>query len=287
MSSVNYQQLALALHLCLLGLAMAAQKTADIPSDVYCKTVHCGVRNIGCHSSKNMNMSTTCAPDAKMVNLFLHKAHLLHLFNSFRNKVALGYTSSLYPAGRMARMAWSRELENFAIIYMKKCRLYPRPCMSSPEFTTIGSIYDGLTYTGSVKLHKVPEITEELLAGWFEDARFVTRAMMMSLTNEFPKPSVRQAVLLMADRNTHVGCSGMRFSTGISHQFNLVCAFATDNMLNRPIYRPWAEAGALCKVRDRTYKNLCAVGEVYNNKHVYRPGELLPAESDRISGVDA
>lgn len=152
-------------------------------------------------------MSTTCAPDAKMVNLFLHKAHLLHLFNSFRNKVALGYTSSLYPAGRMARMAWSRELENFAIIYMKKCRLYPRPCMSSPEFTTIGSIYDGLTYTGSVKLHKVPEITEELLAGWFEDARFVTRAMMMSLTNEFPKPSVsvNQSELIFLIEHTLAG----------------------------------------------------------------------------------
>lgn len=137
-----------------------------------------------------MNMSVTCATDAKMVNLFLHKAHLLHQFNSFRNKVALGYTRSLYPAGRMARMAWSRELESFAIIYMKKCSFHMRPCMSSPNFTTIGSIFDGLTYTGSAKLPKVPEITEELLAGWFEDAHFVTRAMMMSLTNEFPKPSV-------------------------------------------------------------------------------------------------
>lgn len=135
-------------------------------------------------------MSLICAPDAKMINMYTYKALLLHHFNTFRNKVALGYTRTLHPAGRMARMTWSKELENFAIIFIKKCTFYSHPCMSSLEFTTIGCIYDGLTYTGNVHLHKVPEITEELLNGWFEDAHYVTRHMSMSLTVDFPQPLV-------------------------------------------------------------------------------------------------
>ncbi|XP_001993639.2 allergen Tab y 5.0101 [Drosophila grimshawi] len=229
-------------------------------------------------------MSSSCMPGAKMISLAPHKTHLLHLINKFRNKAAAGYTRTLFPAGRMARMVWSAELENFAQMYIKKCASDLRPCMASSQFTVIGSIYDGLSYTGKPNLHKVTEITDELLNGWFEDARFVTRQLLLHLTTDFRRPTVRLSVLLMADRNTHVGCSAMRFASGFVNNFHMACAFATDNMRNKPIYKIHAVPGRLCKKRDDTYRNLCAIGEKYNNRHKYQVGEVLPTSVEVLAG---
>ncbi|XP_030558922.1 allergen Tab y 5.0101-like [Drosophila novamexicana] len=280
--SLNNQLFALLLISLFFPYGSLVSKPAELGA--YCKTSRCGLKNLACRNSRNL--SITCAPGSKVVSLSPYREHLLHQFNSFRNKVAAGYTRTLFPAGRMARMAWSTELENFAKMYIKKCVFNPRPCMASVQFTAIGSIYDGLSYSGSQKSHKIPEITEELLNGWFEDARFVTRELSLRLRNEFTRPTVRQAVLLMADRNTHVGCSALRLSNGMVNQFFIACTFATDNILNKPIYKVRATAGSLCKQRDSTYKNLCALGEVYNNQREYKPGELLPSSSELFSEVE-
>ncbi|XP_064553171.1 tabinhibitin 7-like [Drosophila montana] len=282
MSLINNQFFALLLISIFFPFGSLASKHAELGA--YCKTARCGIKNVACRNSRNM--SVACTPGSKVVSLSPYRELLLHQFNSFRNKVAAGYTRTLFPAGRMARMAWSNELEDFAKMYIKKCVYSPRPCMASVQFAAIGSIYDGLSYSGSQKSHKVPEITEELLNGWFEDARFVTRELSLRLKHDFSRPTVRQAVLLMADRNTHVGCSAMRLSNGMVNQFFITCTFATDNLLNKPIYKVRATAGSLCKQRDSTYNNLCALGEVYNNDREYKPGELLPSSSEIFSEIE-
>ncbi|XP_034487176.1 allergen Tab y 5.0101-like [Drosophila innubila] len=212
-----------------------------------------------------------------------HKEHILSLLNNYRNRVALGYTRTLFPAARMARMAWSKELENFAIMYITKCAPETRPCMSSPQFTNIGSVLDGLSFTGVYKPSIVPGLTEELLKGWFEDTRFVTRNMLLHLTPDFKRKSVSRTVLLMTDRNSHVGCSGLTFVSDSVKHFRLVCTFATDNMNDLPIYKGSTNPGSQCHRRDTIYKNLCAPGESYNNSHEYVEGELLQLSDDIFS----
>lgn len=79
----------------------------------------------------------------------------------------------------------------------------------------------------------------------------------------------------MTDRNTHMGCSAVAYTDNSYNHFMMACAFATDNMNNYPVYKPSAKAGSECVKRDRVYNNLCAIGEKYNNNHVYHEGELI------------
>lgn len=79
----------------------------------------------------------------------------------------------------------------------------------------------------------------------------------------------------MTDRNSHMGCSAMLYDENFLSHFMMACTFATDNMINHPVYKPSAKAGSACAKRDRVYKNLCAFGEIYNNNHTYREDELL------------
>ncbi|KAH8417571.1 hypothetical protein KR222_001958, partial [Zaprionus bogoriensis] len=215
--------------------------------------------------------SLTCAVNAKMINLYPNRLAMLHQLNVFRDKVATGYTRTLYPAARMARVVWSKELEYFAKLYITKCTPIPRPCMSSPMFTNIGSIYDGVTYSGK---RSIIGLVEGIMKSWFEDAHFVTREMSLSLTGRFERATVRQVVLLMTDRNTHMGCSAMTYANKYSKNLRIACTFATDNMVYQPIYKIASSPGNQCKKRDKVYKHLCSVGEKYNNSHRYSDGEL-------------
>lgn len=61
MSFANDRLLAVTLLLCLLGVGNAAHNATASQQEMYCKTEHCGVRNIGCHSSKVcMNIMRLC-----------------------------------------------------------------------------------------------------------------------------------------------------------------------------------------------------------------------------------
>ncbi|KAM8707372.1 hypothetical protein ACLKA7_011458 [Drosophila subpalustris] len=271
------------LLLLLLCFSPVSWAKKSIKRNVYCNLAHCGVHNLACRPIKNI--SSSCSPGSRVINMKPHEQHILNVINTYRNKVAFGYTRTLYPAARMARMAWSKELENFATMYIRKCALETRPCMSSPEFTNIGSVIDGLTIAGVYRPSMAPVLTEELMKGWFEDTRFVTRDMLMHLTSNFKRKSVRQTVLLMTDRNSHVGCSALTFVSGFLNHFRLACAFATDNMSDLPIYKVSSNPGKQCRRRDSTYMNLCALGENYNNNHQYVAGELLQIPEEDIFSI--
>ncbi|KAH8312177.1 hypothetical protein KR044_009723, partial [Drosophila immigrans] len=205
----------------------------------------------------------------QLIELAPHQHQILHMLNRYRNKVAEGYSRRLLPAARMARMDWSTELEQLAAIYVAQCETTIQPCMSSPRFTTIGSILDGVEFVGVYRASIVPMLLEETIKVWFEDTRFVTRSMVQQLTGSLKSRSLRQVLLLMTDRNSHVGCSGLFFKEMLTNYFRLFCTFATDLVTDLPVYNVSLPAGRQCRRLDTTYENLCALGEKYNHSEKY------------------
>ncbi|KAH8388352.1 hypothetical protein KR093_004741, partial [Drosophila rubida] len=220
-------------------------------------------------------LSADCLAGTKLIDVSPHREKILHLMNDYRNKVAGGYTKTMMPAARMARMDWSTELEFLASIYVAQCSSMLRPCMSSPQFTTVGSIYDGVTFLGKFRSSMVPMLLEETINGWFEPTRFVTNSMVSKINYNLQKRTMRQVVLLMTDRNNLMGCRGLYFEKYQAKNFRLVCTFATDLIVNVPIYNVSLPAGRHCARIDATYENLCALGEKYNNRQPYSEVRML------------
>lgn len=63
-----------------------------------------------------------------------------------------------------------------------------------------------------------------------------------------------------------MGCSAMRFTVKRFYNFVFACAFATDLLVRRPLYRMSGVGGAACKRRDPIFSALCDVGEDYGNE---------------------
>ncbi|XP_022209519.1 allergen Tab y 5.0101-like [Drosophila obscura] len=224
----------------------------------YCDLPYCGENNVVCLKS---NHSFQCNPMAKFVSLRHHKREILAALNRFRNKAATGLTRYLLPAGRMARMDWSEELEYFAKADLLTCIPLPRPCMTSPSIPNIGSIFDSEGYTGKEMQNQ--DVVLKIMSTWFKEGQYVTRAQSVYLEERQDSRSTYRAVLLITERNTAVGCAAMKYTEDRVHYFYLSCCFSTVGMKRTAIYQSALKAGTLCKRRDIQYKNLCAIGEQY------------------------
>ncbi|XP_030370349.1 allergen Tab y 5.0101-like [Scaptodrosophila lebanonensis] len=267
--------LALVLSRCLYCISL--QDFQNFKSHTYCVQPKCGLTNLACHNSGNF--SAHCKSGVRVVPLGKYKPTILNMINEFRNTSAHGYTRTLFPAARMVRMIWSEELMQFAVMDVIRCLPRPRPCMSSPHYRPIGSIFDQFNYPGSIDIHTNINIIRTLIERWIADASYVSKSLSMYLTPALPKPSVRRPILLMSDRNSHVGCAALRFTNEYYHHFHISCAFSTDTMLHKPIYKIGPSAGSSCRRLDRKYKNLCAPGERYPYVHKeWESGSILPED---------
>ncbi|XP_070073563.1 tabinhibitin 7-like isoform X1 [Drosophila takahashii] len=238
----------------------------QIDHKVYCSLPYCGNNNIVCQKA---NYSFLCRRSTRLVDLdSKQKDTLLHTVNEFRNRAAQGLTRTLHAAGKMARILWSSELEYFARMDVMSCMPTPRPCMTSPNFPNMGSIFDTDGYMGP-KLQSFGRMMN-MITKWTKEGRYVTRQQTVFLTDRRDQRSVFRPALLMADRNTHMGCAAVKFSYQRFNYLYMSCTFATVNILEAPIYRVAQKPGIFCKERDEYYKNLCATTEEYpeNKKYV-------------------
>ncbi|KAH8280981.1 hypothetical protein KR054_006360, partial [Drosophila jambulina] len=222
-----------------------------------------------------------CRPKAGLVALDSNqKDTIVTTVNKFRNRTAAGLTEKLQPAGRMARIEWSKELEHFAMMDVLSCEP-TRPCMTSPNFPNMGRIFDTFSYLG--KQHDSVELIIEMILRWFNEGAYVTPKQTVLLNDNIELSCVNQlfylnqnlifffifhrsvlrATLLMSERNTHMGCSAHKLKYHRFRYMFLSCTFATTNILGAPIYRSAKTPGQLCRKQDAVFKNLCAVGERY------------------------
>ncbi|KAH8247270.1 hypothetical protein KR038_001230 [Drosophila bunnanda] len=205
---------------------------------------------------------SSCRSRARLVSLSRdQKKTILSTVNEFRNSVATGLTQKLLPAGRMARMDWSKELEHFAMKDVMSCVPTPRPCMTSPNFPNMGSIFDTYSYLG--KKQDSVKLIIDMILKWTREGRFVTPKQTLFLANNSDLQSIYRVTLLMSERNTHMGCSTVKFKHRNVRYIYLSCTFATTNIWGVPVYRPAIAPGEMCQKKDEVFNNLCAVGEKY------------------------
>ncbi|KAH8347560.1 hypothetical protein KR059_012572, partial [Drosophila kikkawai] len=226
--------------------------------------------------------SSPCRPRARLVSLSDEQRNvILNTVNQFRNTAAAGLTHKLLPAGRMARIQWSPELEHFAMMDAMSCVSMTRPCMTSPNFPNMGSIFDMYSYLG--KRQNSLKIITEMISQWTSEGRYVTSKQTAFLSENSDLKCVNQdsnlnqnltlffiffrfilrVALLMSERNTHMGCSAVKLQHQRFRYLYLSCTFATMNILGLPIYRSAKSPAQMCLKRDVLFTNLCAAGEKY------------------------
>ncbi|EDW42028.1 GM25763 [Drosophila sechellia] len=138
-------------------------------------------------------------------------------------------------------------------------------CLNSPEFYYVGTNIGSNYYLGNLNDYEDLELMLRIIQDWTRYADYINIKMGLYMPTTLEKSGIPNALLLMADRNTHVGCSAMRFTVNSIHNFVFLCAFSTDLFVERPIYRMSMRPGTACNRLDQTYSALCAVGENYDN----------------------
>ncbi|XP_017030419.1 tabinhibitin 7-like [Drosophila kikkawai] len=231
----------------------------EIDKLIYCNLSRCGEENVVC---RKVNYSSPCRPRARLVSLSDEQRNvILNTVNQFRNTAAAGLTHKLLPAGRMARIQWSPELEHFAMMDAMSCVSMTRPCMTSPNFPNMGSIFDMYSYLG--KRQNSLKIITEMISQWTSEGRYVTSKQTAFLSENSDLKFILRVALLMSERNTHMGCSAVKLQHQRFRYLYLSCTFATMNILGLPIYRSAKSPAQMCLKRDVLFTNLCAAGEKY------------------------
>ncbi|KAH8241384.1 hypothetical protein KR032_011807, partial [Drosophila birchii] len=249
----------LVLAILLVFGSLAGLVAFEIDKAIYCDLPYCGIENVVCRKANN---SFPCRPKARLVALRSDKKDIiLSTVNQFRNSAAAGLTQKLFPAGRMVRIEWSRELEHFAMMDVMSCLPTPRPCMTSPNFPNMGSIFDRFSYVG--KMQDSVKIITNMILKWTSEARYVTPKQIRGIQGRDSRDLVNNTALLMSERNTHMGCSAVKLKFQRVRYFYLSCTFATVKILGTPIYRLAKMPGQMCHKRDEEFNNVCAAGEKY------------------------
>ncbi|XP_016952263.1 tablysin 15 [Drosophila biarmipes] len=228
-----------------------------------CELPYCGANNLACNNPSKY--SVMCPPNARTLSMSRYRNGLLNAFNEFRNYTASGKQKYLKgAAARMCRLSYSTDLEDLARMAVITCSAH-KFCLSSPEFYYIGTSLGSTYYLGGLNDYEDLELMLRTIQDWTKYADYINMKMALYMPSTLHKSGAAKALLLMTDRNTHVGCSAMRFTVNSVHNFIFVCAFSTDIFVERPIYRMSSKPGSACRRLDPIYSALCAVGENYDN----------------------
>ncbi|XP_020818557.1 uncharacterized protein LOC110191912 [Drosophila serrata] len=228
----------------------------------YCTTPYCKGNHLVCRNPDKFNVR--CPSGAKTIPMMTFRNALLTAINEFRNDTASGAGIYLKPAARMARMSYSTELEEFARLAVITCST-DKFCLSSKEFYYVGYIHDAVYYVGPKEDLEDLELTLRIIQDWTRSLDYINLKTAIYLPATLENTDIANTALLMAEKNTHIGCSALRFTVSENHNFIIACAFSTDLMVRRPIYRMSGVPGSACKHRDPIFKALCAPGENYES----------------------
>ncbi|KAH8389396.1 hypothetical protein KR200_008171 [Drosophila serrata] len=211
-----------------------------------------------------------------MLNMTSYRDPLSKMFNNVRNEVAGGHYRNLPQAARMAKMSWSDELAWFAHLDVVLCRKTTHHCHTSPYFYYIGVLTEEVFKNYGEDTATNLDIMNEVIEYWKSGIGMIDRKYTLHLPQAFDKASTFRASLLINERNSHFGCATIYFKN--NDHFIFSCAFATANIVGMPVYKWGLKPGIKCHRRDKYYKNLCAIGEKYNNHKSFYSAEVITEE---------
>ncbi|EDV43513.1 uncharacterized protein Dana_GF16488 [Drosophila ananassae] len=264
-----------------ITLSIFVTSFGEAPKTDYCHLPYCGVNNLPCNNQALY--SKDCAPNSRTISMPQYRHIILKRINEFRNLTASGGLKLLKGAARMSRMSYSLELEEMARLIAITCSA-EKFCVGTPEFYYVGSILEGYIYKGDLNQYEDLELMTRKIEEWIKYSASINMKMGLYMPAKLENRNTAKAALLIAARNTHMGCAAMRFTIDHLHHFILVCAFSTDLFVRKPLYRMSFIPASACKEQDRTYAALCAVGEDYGNEK-YKPGAVIFEPPSNLSNI--
>lgn len=113
------------------------------------------------------------------------QAHILHLHNYYRSRVASGYQFPLGPAARMYTMVWDDELAAQAGNNARSCVFAHDRCRNTPQFLTSGQNIALLKYY-EPGAYTVTDLITRFIGGWWKENKKVKPAYIQA----FPRSQV-------------------------------------------------------------------------------------------------
>ncbi|XP_037940538.1 antigen 5 like allergen Cul n 1-like [Teleopsis dalmanni] len=237
---------------------------------VLSNTNYCDICNDHIACNNNGEKAADCASDAALVNITPElKNLLLDAHNSKRNSVAGGNVENHSPACRMATMQWNDELSSLAALNVKQCVMKHDSCHNTVAFKYSGQ---NLAYIGFWNEPNYQTLSTRAVDLWFGEYKDSN----MKYIQKFPSDNsilfkIGHFTVMVADRNTHVGCAALTYSKPNSYKvFLIACNYATTNIVDFPIYGDCPTAGTGCVTgTNPSYPNLCSLSEQYNVNKFY------------------
>eukprot|EP00099_Drosophila_melanogaster_P004891 NP_001245671.1 antigen 5-related, isoform B [Drosophila melanogaster] len=246
-----------------LSLAFGIASATD-----YCKKSCGSTKNLGCDN--NGAWASSCPSDATLLTLSsAEKDALVARTNEYRNHIAGGLNANLSAACRMATIKWNDELAYLASLNVKSCQMKHDGCHNTDAFDWSGQ---NLAWMGYYNPLNVTHYLEWGVDMWYDEAVYTKQAYIDAYPSNYNGPAIGHFTVLVADRNTEVGCAAATYSvSGQSYKaFLLACNYAATNVLGIKMYSSCSKAASKCTTgTNPKYKYLCSAKEEYNVNNLF------------------
>ncbi|EDV99787.1 antigen 5 like allergen Cul n 1 [Drosophila grimshawi] len=251
------------LSITILALALGIACAFD-----YC-TRNCGTTpNIGCNNDGSW--ASTCPPDKTLLTLTTaEKNAIVAKHNEHRNFIAGGGDSKLSPACRMATMEWDNDLAYLASLNVKSCEMRHDKCRKTAAFDWAGQNLAWIGYFDPLN-----SLTNAIrgVDMWYDEVADTTQAHIDAYPSNYNGPAIGHFTVMVADRNTRVGCAVSTYSvTGQSYKaYLMACNYAATNVIGIKMYTSCAVGASSCTTGvNPSYPFLCSSSEVYDPNNLY------------------
>uniref|UniRef100_A0A182NM76 Venom allergen-1 n=1 Tax=Anopheles dirus TaxID=7168 RepID=A0A182NM76_9DIPT len=245
--------------ICALTLLLTLAALSDgYGSNYYCSPSLCphGGPNVGCHPPP-LSGGTFCygkSPSVIPMTAAI-QAHILHLHNYYRSRVASGYQFPLPSAAHMYTMVWDDELATQAGNNARSCVFAHDRCRNTPQFRTSGQNLALLKFY--TPTYTVMDLVTSFIGGWWNEYQYTKPAYIQA----FPRSQVSQTIghftMLVSDRTWKVGCAMQHWVEGKAMKIYFVCNYSFSNIITQQVYTTGA-AGSQCQAgMNPSYPGLC------------------------------
>lgn len=184
--------------------------------------------------------------------------------NHYRNLIAGGGVSKLKPACRMATMKWNDELAYLASLNVKSCQIRHDACHNTDAFSWSGQ---NLAFIGIFKNLNQTSNAMRSVDLWYGEVKDTTQAYIDAYPANYDGPAIGHFTVMVADRNTDVGCAISTYSVeGKAYKaFLMACNYAATNVIGIKMYNSCSIPASKCTTGvNPNYKFLCSPKEVYD-----------------------
>lgn len=247
--------------LCALVVIASSCLLQQASATDYCTTKLCsaGVTHTGCGDTGAMSAAcpsgTTVVPMTDQVKNVIVTAH-----NTYRNFIAGGGHAAHSAACRMPTMQWDSELAKLAEANARRCATHDA-CRKTDAYKYSGQNMAFWTYSG---VHDFVAQAKGSVDMWYSEVSDSKQAYINAYPANYSGPAIGHFTVMVADKNTRVGCAAVTGPSGSYKKMSLTCNYATNNIIGYPMYVscPNAAASKCTSGKNPTYPNLCSTAEV-------------------------